>query len=272
MNYTIIPKSIRHFQTGNNFPTDIYVWAMIRCKSDYKKQTSHITEARLAQFTGVNERSIKRSIQRLKDCNAMEVRTRITDGFIRHNSYIIQNPESDFFFVDNGFFKKNYEPKIAGFLLLLKTICLNNTNTTGWNITRIASELHISRPTVSNLIKKCIDLGLIKELSDGYEITEDSFINPPRKDIAHLIYRQICEFCVKKSVTPPQWDKQWMDRIICRYNFPDASPDEPISIIYALNNRCKTLPTYVSLAYFAKALCNAEYIPDIPRTPVSYSF
>ena len=35
----------------------------------------------------------------------------------------------NYFFLDNSFFKKNYPAKIAGFLLLLKAICLNNTDT-----------------------------------------------------------------------------------------------------------------------------------------------
>ena len=58
----------------------------------------------------------------------MQVTTRIIDGCKRRNSYYIANPQTDFYFVDNRFFKKSHPPKIAGFLLLLKAICLNNTN------------------------------------------------------------------------------------------------------------------------------------------------
>ena len=87
------------------------------------------TEDRLSQITGVNIRTVKRSVQRLKECGAMQVTTRIIDGCKRRNSYYIANPQTDFFFVDNRFFAKNHPPKIAGFLLILKAICLNNTNT-----------------------------------------------------------------------------------------------------------------------------------------------
>ncbi len=59
----------------------------------------------------------------------MQVTTQIIDGCKRRNSYYIANPQTNFFFVDNQFFTKNRPPKIAGFLLLLKAICLNNTNT-----------------------------------------------------------------------------------------------------------------------------------------------
>lgn len=50
-------------------------------------------------------------------------------GFIKRNTYYIKPVIKDYFFLDNSFFKKNYHAKIAGFLLLLKAICLNNTDT-----------------------------------------------------------------------------------------------------------------------------------------------
>lgn len=59
----------------------------------------------------------------------MQVATQIIDGCKRRNSYYIANPQTNFFFVGNQFFTKDRPPKIAGFLLLLKAICLNNTNT-----------------------------------------------------------------------------------------------------------------------------------------------
>ena len=50
-------------------------------------------------------------------------------GFIKRNTYYIAPIKTNYFFLDNSFFQKNYPAKIAGFLLLLKAICLNNTDT-----------------------------------------------------------------------------------------------------------------------------------------------
>ena len=236
MNYTTIPKSICQLQTGNGKPTDIYVWATIKCKSDYKTQTSHITEDRLSQITGVNIRTVKRSVQRLEECGAMQVTTRIIDGCKRRNSYYIANPQTDFFFVDNRFFAKNHPPKIAGFLLILKAICLNNTNTILWNIGQIADAVGMNRNTVSTLIKESNGLGLIKALPNGYEITDDCFVNPP------------------------QWNERAMNRILTKYNIPNLSADNSLSVTYALNERCKMIPESVSLAYFVKVLCTQDQI------------
>lgn len=261
MNYTTIPKSICQLQTGNGKPTDIYVWATIKCKSDYKTQTSHITEERLSQITGVNIRTVKRSVQRLKECGAMQVTTRIIDGCKRRNSYYIANPQTDFYFVDNRFFTKSHPPKIAGFLLLLKAICLNNTNSILlWNIGQIADAVGMNRNTVSALIKESNGLGLIKALPNGYEITDDCFINPPQKDTAHAVYNEICRFCMTKGTNPPQWNERAMNRILTKYNITNLSADNPLSVTYALNERCKMIPESVSLAYFVKVLCTQDPI------------
>ena len=261
MNYTTIPKSICQLQTGNSKPTDIYVWATIKCKSDYKTQTSHITEDRLSQITGVNIRTVKRSVQRLKECGAMQVTTRIIDGCKRRNSYYIANPQTDFYFVDNRFFTKRNPPKIAGFLLLLKAICLNNTNSILlWNIGQIADAVGMNRNTVSALIKESNGLGLIKALPNGYEITDDCFINPPQKDTAHAVYNEICRFCMTKGTNPPQWNERAMNRILTKYNITNLSADNPLSVTYALNERCKMIPESVSLAYFVKVLSTQDPI------------
>ena len=133
MNYTVIPKSIVNFQTGNSKPTDIYVWATIKYCSNHKTNISHITEEKLSLLTGLDERTIRRVIKRLKDAGCLTVQTIIKEdadrGFIKRNSYYIKPEKSNYFFLDNSFFKRNYPAKIAGFLLLLKAICLNNTDT-----------------------------------------------------------------------------------------------------------------------------------------------
>ena len=91
MNYTVIPKSIVNFQTGNSKPIDIYVWAIIKYCSNYKTNISHITEEKLSLLTGLDERIIRRNIKRLKDAGCLTVQTIIKEdadrGFIKRNSY-----------------------------------------------------------------------------------------------------------------------------------------------------------------------------------------
>lgn len=258
MNYTVIPKSIVNFQTGNSKPIDIYVWATIKCCSNHKTNISHITEEKLSLLTGLDERTIRRSIKRLKDAGYLTVQTTIKEdadrGFIKRNSYFIKPVIKDYFFLDNSFFKRNYPAKIAGFLLLLKAICLNNTDTVQWSNSQIAKSIGLSRNTITALIKKCLQLGLIKPISNGYELTAGCFINSSVKKTNAGIYKELCDFCKAKGVAIPNWDKRAMSVLLTKYNAIGLSRTEPISITYQLDKRCKNLPEKVSLPYFIKVL------------------
>lgn len=258
MNYTVIPKSIVNFQTGNNKPTDIYVWATIKCCSDHKTNISHITEGKLSLLTGLDVRTIRRVIKRLKDTGYLTVQTTIKEdadrGFIKRNSYFIKPEKSNYFFLDNSYFKRKYPAKIAGFLLLLKAICLNNTDAIQWSTSQIAKSIGLSRNTITALIKECQQLGLIKQIAKGYELTAGCFVNSSVKKTNAGIYKEICEFCKVKGVAVPKWDKRAMSVLLTKYNAVGLSRTEPISITYQLDKRCKNLPEKVSLAYFIKAL------------------
>lgn len=258
MNYTVIPKSIVNFQTGNSKPVDIYVWATIKCCSNHKTNISHVTEEKLSLLTGLDERTIRRVIKRLKDASCLTVQTTVKEdadrGFIKRNSYYIKPANKDYFFLDNSFFKRNYPAKIAGFLLLLKAICLNNTDTIQWSISQIAKGIGLSRNTTTALLNECLQLRLIKPISNGYELTAGCFINSSVKKTNAGIYKEICDFCKSKGITPPIWDKRAMSVLLTKYNSIGLSASEPITITYQLNKRCKNLPEKVSLAYFVKAL------------------
>ena len=259
MNYTVIPKSIVNFQTGNSKPVDVSVWAVIKCCSNHKTNISHVTEEKLSLLTGLDERSIRRSIKRLKDAGYLTVQTSTVKedadrGFIKRNMYHIKPEKSNYFFLDNSYFKRNYPAKIAGFLLLLKAICLNNTDTIQWSISQIAKSIGLSRNTTTALLNECQQLGLIKPISKGYELTAGCFINSAVRKTAAGIYKEICEFCKMKGVAVPKWDKRAMSVLLTKYNAIGLSRTEPISITYQLDKRCKTLPEKVSLAYFIKVL------------------
>lgn len=258
MNYTVIPKSIVNFQTGNSKPVDIYVWAIIKCCSNHKTNISHITEEKLSLLTGLDERTIRRVIKRLKDADYLTVQTACKKdadkGFIKRNSYYIKPEKSNYFFLDNSFFKRNYPAKIAGFLLLLKAICLNNTDIIQWSNSQIAKGIGLSRNTTTALLNECLQLGLIKQIAEGYELTAGCFINSAIRKTDAGIYKEICDFCKTKGVAAPMWNKQAMSVLLTKYNAVGLQSTEPISITYQLDKRCKNLPEKVSLAYFIKAL------------------
>ena len=267
MNYTVIPKSIVNFQTGNSKPVDVSVWAVIKCCSNHKTNISHVTEEKLSLLTGLDERTIRRSIKRLKDAGYLTVQTTIKEdadrGFIKRNSYFIKPVIKDYFFLDNSFFKRNYPAKIAGFLLLLKAICLNNSDTVQWSNSQIAKGIGLSRNTTTALLNECLQLGLIKQIAKGYELAAGYFINSAVNKTDAGIYKEICDFCKVKGVTAPKWDKRAMSVLLTKYNSINLPASEPITITCQLNKRCKNLPDKVSLPYFIKALDMQEQYREV---------
>lgn len=267
MNYTVIPKSIVNFQTGNSKPVDIYVWAIIKYCSNYKTNISHITEEKLSLLTGLDERTIRRIIKRLKDAGYLTVHTTIKEdadrGFIKRNTYYIKPEKSNYFFLDNSLFNKNYPAKIAGFLLLLKAICLNNTNTIQWSKSQIAQALGLSRNTVSALLEECRQAGLIKPQAKGYELTTDCFIQPAIKQTEAAIYKELCDFCKAKGVAAPRRNKVALSVLLTKYNAVGVPSTEPISLTCQLNKRCTQLPEKVSIPYFIKVLDMQEAYREV---------
>ena len=112
----------------------------------------------------------------------------------------------------------------------------------------------MSRNTTTALLNECRRLGLIKAIEKGYELTAGCFINSAVRKTAAGIYKEICEFCKSKGITPPNWDKRAMSVLLTKYNAIDVSNTEPISLTYQLDKRCKNLPEKVSLPYFIKIL------------------
>ena len=252
MNYTAIPKSIVTFQTGNSKPVDVYVWATIKCCSDHQTNISHITEEKLALLTGLDERTIRRVVKRLKEAGCLTVQTAIKEdavrGFIKRNSYQIKPVEKDFFLLNNVIFTRNYSAKMAGFLLLLKAICLNNTNTIQWGKSQIAKALGLSRNTVSALLEECRQAGLIKLQAKGYELTTDCFIQPAIKQTEAAIYKELCDFCKAKGVAAPRRNKVALSVLLTNYQ---------------LSKRCPKLPEKVSIPYFIKVLDMQEQYREV---------
>lgn len=115
-------------------------------------------------------------------------------------------------------------------------------------------------------MNECQQAGLIKAIENGYELTIGCFINHAVNRLDAGIYKEIYDFCKKKDVAAPKWDKRAMSVLLTKYNAIDVPSTEPISISYQLDKRCKSLPDKVTLLYFIKALdMQAQYREVINR-------
>lgn len=65
------------------------------------------------------------------------------------------------------------------------------------------------------MMEQCIILGYIKKnkYSQGYEITENWFIENTLDDRESGVYSEIAKFCIERGVTPPKIEKKPLNLI-----------------------------------------------------------
>ena len=258
MSYITIPKRIKEIKS-NNKPLDVYVWATIRRYSDYKDGTSHITIDRLEKIIQVNEKTIRRSIHRLEEAGLLQTSRNFIDAQTRRNTYDTSFRMLNFFMLDREFFEREYSPKIAGFVLLLKSVCINGTNYIEWNKREIAQGIGMARNTVFALLDECLRQNLITQTKGGYTLTGDYFINGSLRSTDKEIFDTLEKFCQDRGSTLRPYKSKSrvaLEMIGARYRpLANYRENEYIDLRYNLEQRCpKNLPKEVSIEYFLKPL------------------
>lgn len=282
MSYITIPKQIKEIKSDSK-PIDVFVWAILRSCSDYKDGISHASIEKLSQLSGVMYRTIQRSIHRLEEARLLKIDTRFVDENIRYNAYDTNLRMRNYFMLDRKFFQQGYSPKIAGFILLLKCICLNGTNSIKWSKARIAKEIDMARNTVANLLDESIRLGLVKQEDWGYNLTGDYFINDSLREQDKDIFAELEKFCKDKgSMLRPYKSKNRvaLELIGARYRpLEDYRENPHLDLRHNLEQQCPTLPQEVSVEYFLKPLRLQRYYDKHKaekqnriNTPKAYSF
>lgn len=258
MSYITLPKSLTQIKS-NNKPLDTFVWATIRSCSNYRDGISHVTIEKLVALTNIKEKTIRRSIRRLEESELLQITTHFSDEATRHNTYDTSFRQRNYFMLDRDFFQQGYVLKIAGFILLLKCVCINGTNTIGWNKREIADGIGMSRNTVSTLLDECLRQELITQDKYGYTLTGDYFINDSIRQADREVFAVLDAFCTSRgSRLRPYKSKNRvaLEMIGSRYRpLADYRENEYIDLRYNLEQRCpKTLPKEVSVEYFLKPL------------------
>ena len=258
MSYITIPKRIKKIKS-NNKPLDVYVWATIRRYSDYKDGTSHITIDRLEKIIQVNEKTIRRSIHRLEEAGLLRTSRNFIDAQTRRNTYDTSFRMLNFFMLDRAFFEREYSPKIAGFVLLLKSVCLNGTNYIEWNKHEIAQGIGMARNTVSALLDECLRHNLITHDKGRYTLTGEYFINDSLRSMDKEIFDVLEKFCKERGSTLRPYKSKSrvaLEMIGACYRPLENYLENPqLDLRYNLEKSSPVkLPKMVSIEYFLKPL------------------
>lgn len=254
--------------------------------SNFKTGESHVTHKKLIEVTGFPETTLKRYLNTLEENSYIEKHSfysgKTPTGQPRQlTEYHVYIPDTHYIMVDRklldlkiGDLPLKEQSAIKGFILMLKCVCLNFTDTTLYSYSELAERLNISRPTINNLMQQCKEYDLVSydEKKGSYTIREGLFINgyPPivmpknESEYWKGIYKAIYEFCKTKRVICPPYDSRYVS--IIAYIRGNGE-----RITELLEERIKELPNEISsLNYFIQVMRGKklESEPEKPKTVI----
>ena len=128
------------------------------------------------------------------------------------NRYYFKKDKENYFFVLNSFFSEVIDTKIKGLLLLIKSVCKQETNKYisektykgELNHSELANKLGIDVKTLDKYLEKAIKEGQIKMIPKGLLILNKSII-PDFKgtDQSSRLYHIIYGWCLDNDIIPP---------------------------------------------------------------------
>ena len=200
---------------------ETYVFMWLLYKSNCRTGESHVLRKTLCNVTGLkNEDTISKYTNKFKELEFLdkysikgynEEAGRISTSI----TYTISIPTMNWVRFDASLLTEEIPNKLKAFLVLLKCLCLNNTNVTSYSKNKIAQLLNMDRGTVSKYMEMAIKEGKVIEINKVFFITDTNIIMdlPHVKDsftfldgIAREKYKIIHDYCVERNVVPPPYD------------------------------------------------------------------
>lgn len=208
--YITLTKDI-HKIKGNNKLETILAIAGIKFTGNYKTNIAETTREYIAKRTGISFRTIKSIVPRLME-NADFIFDKIETRIKFPNRYYFKKDKENYFFVLNSFFNEATDTKIKGLLLLIKSVCKQETNKYisektykgELNHSELANKLGIDVKTLDKYLEKAIKEGQIKMIPKGLLILNKSII-PDFKgtDQSSRLYHIIYGWCLDNDIIPP---------------------------------------------------------------------
>lgn len=208
--YITLTKDI-HKIKGNNKLETILAIAGIKSIGNYKTNITETTREYIAERTAISFRTIKSIVPKLME-NADFIFNKIEKEVKSPNRYYFKKNEENYFFVLNSFFSETIDTKIKGLLLLIKSVCKQETNKYisekpykgELNHSELAGKLGIDVKTLDKYLDIAIKEKQIKMIPKGLLILNKSIIldfksNDQPSRLYHIIYN----WCLDNDVIPP---------------------------------------------------------------------
>ena len=271
MNYRIISKDSLLKLTHKEAFVFCCIVLNTDLENDGKIYISHIKEETLAKMAECTSRTIVTYIKKFKQLGLLDIKTEKIKGELGvfdRNTYSIKIPDSNlgenWFRLNYDFLKEEISSDMKGFLLLLKCLGINGSNTVLYSLDKIGKQklLHVGLNKIKELTRLGISLQVISKAKTGYVIT-DKFIyedlpeqkaDSPTEQLLVDYYNRIVSYCKRQEMKPPKYDKELMKIIF--NNCPNFE-----FFVDKMNNRNYPKEKISNLMYFIKTLAF-----DIPES------
>ena len=158
---------------------ETYLFYCLALKSDCYTLESYIKQENLTNFYGIKKiDQIREWLHKFESLGLIKIdKFDIYGQYGKFNRCSYQLNTEHYVLITNKLYDEPISRELKGFLILLKCVCLNGTNTTLYSQNRLAKEFHLSTGTISRYIKEAINNNYIKKDKKGIHlINEDIFI------------------------------------------------------------------------------------------------
>lgn len=168
---------------------EAYLFYCLTLCSDCYTMESHIKQENLANFYGIKKTDqIREWLHKFESLGLIRIdKSDIYGQYGKFNRCSYQLDTEHYVFITNKLYDEPISRQLKGFLILLKCLCLNGTNTTLYSQNRLAEELGLSTGTVSKYMKEAKEKGYVKKDEKGIHLlNEDLFIITSESQLAKI--------------------------------------------------------------------------------------
>lgn len=154
---------------------EAYLFYCLALCSDCYTMESHIKQENLANFYGIKKTDqIREWLHKFESLGLVRIdKTDVYGQYGKFNRCSYQSDTEHYVLITNKLYDEPISREVKGFLILLKCLCLNGTNTTLYSQNRLAEELNLSTGTISKYINEAIDKGYVKKDKKGIHLLND---------------------------------------------------------------------------------------------------
>ena len=149
-------------------------YCLALCSNCYTLE-SHIKQENLANFYGIKDTDqIREWLHKFESLRLIMIdKTDIHGQYGTFNRCSYLSNTEHYVLISNQLYSEPISRQLKGFLILLKCVCLNGTNTTLYSQNKLAEKFHLSTGTISKYMKEAINNGYVKKDEKGIHLLND---------------------------------------------------------------------------------------------------